>query len=279
MLLSKNQTEMFQQNLTTTIETIIKIDYNDTTLIIEEDQKLNAQSYTFSIFIFICFLLVLFMVLFIHNFCVLIFKSFNCFENDSFCYLGDYSSSDNKKKSLTNLNMDTISTNEPLVQDLFYKNDVNFYGILTNYTNNNKAILFPNTQTESTDFNYSTNTFKSFKTIDNTQKKKTSIDNDYLDIYNTFGNVAESINEMLTKNELDKIESDLTKSITEIQKIQLEMCSIQDEKLDTDSIKSSEQIISLLPMPDLDSLTDLECDYRNDDTLSLTNNDSKQETA
>ena len=84
---------------------------------------------------------------------------------------------------------------------------------------------------------------------------------------------------MLTKNELDKIESDLTKSITEIQKIQLEMCSIQDEKLDTDSIKSSEQIISLLPMPDLDSLTDLECDYRNDDTLSLTNNDSKQETA
>lgn len=279
MLLSKNQTEMFQQNLTTTIETIIKIDYNDTTLIIEEDQKLNAQSYTFSIFIFICFLLVLFMVLFIHNFCVLIFKSFNCFENDSFCYLGDYSSSDNKKKSLTNLNMDTISTNEPLVQDLFYKNDVNFYGILTNYTNNNKAILFPNTQTESTDFNYSTNTFKSFKTLDNTQKKKTSIDNDYLDIYNTFGNVAESINEMLTKNELDKIESDLTKSITEIQKIQLEMCSIQDEKLDTDSIKSSEQIISLLPMPDLDSLTDLECDYRNDDTLSLTNNDSKQETA
>lgn len=279
MMLSKNQTEMFQQNLTTTIETIIKIDYNDTTLIIEEDQKLNAQSYTFSIFIFICFLLVLFMVLFIHNFCVLIFKSFNCFENDSFCYLGDYSSSDNKKKSLTNLNMDTISTNEPLVQDLFYKNDVNFYGILTNYTNNNKAILFPNTQTESTDFNYSTNTFKSFKTLDNTQKKKTSIDNDYLDIYNTFGNVAESINEMLTKNELDKIESDLTKSITEIQKIQLEMCSIQDEKLDTDSIKSSEQIISLLPMPDLDSLTDLECDYRNDDTLSLTNNDSKQETA
>ena len=83
---------------------------------------------------------------------------------------------------------------------------------------------------------------------------KEKIDKDYIDICNTLSNVAVSINEMLATRELEQIETNLSKSLTEIQKIHVEMCSKPIQEVDEISLESTNDstLVSdsgMLPIP------------------------------
>ncbi len=194
----------------------------------------KVQEYFLWLFLIICVCLIVFIVFFVHNLCCMFCKSFNCCKNDSFCYLCEYAiveANDNKIKmeNILNTDAESDSTFEPLLE---VPDPSNFYGIFASTSNR----LAKSNRSEpnlslANDF-YSTFTFKSFKSGDEEQKKekelgmKAKLDEDYMDICNTLTNVAVSINEMLAIRELEQIETNLSKSVTEIQKIQVEMCTL-----------------------------------------------------
>lgn len=247
----------------------------------ERDNYNQAQEYAFIGFLVICSFLVLFLITFLHSFFCIICKALRCCSNDSFCYLCHYSSFDTEISSpQPNSNdIQSSSINEPLIlNEIKNKTNMNYYGVALNEPANANTSSDTKYDTTSQTFDnyfssspiYSTNTFKSFST---TQQK---INNDYLDIYNTFGHVCESINEMIARNEFEKIQSNLSKSLQEIQKIQIEMLKSEEEdKVDLIEEENvaveeiiEEPIESFLPMPDLDTLNDADTS-KLDDIVSI----------
>ena len=164
----------------------------------------RMQSALYLSFIIVIFIFLVCFFLLLSNICFKLCSK--CFQHDSLCQFFNQKityKSDVNIKAFKQGNQE----DEPL-------KSVNYYGVSDKYNESEPPDEEPN--------HHKPITFESFKS-DN----KTSLENDYFNIYKNFGDLQESIEDMLPEsdplNELEKIEKTLSESLFEIDRIKNEM--------------------------------------------------------